>query len=113
MTHHAPFRRPGEWEIVLSNAQREHIVSRVLDYAFLVHRAEEARKFVTTISGSADKHDGVNYFLLCGHRHKLACGRIGRIITLEGASLSVEPPTTWMLYTQATRVTVSNLELTD
>src|SRR5436309_10941404 len=103
VTHNAPLRRPGEWRAFFP---RGKAVAWLWDYAFLAHRAEEAREFAIGLSALADRHHGVNFFVLCGHRHTPICGQVGKIIILEAASLSEESAATWLVFAQGSRVHV-------
>jgi hypothetical protein len=105
VTHHPPFRRPGEWRaFYFGMGGKRKIVSRIWDYAFLAQHGTEAREFATRFSTYADKHPEINLFILCGHRHTPVIGRIGRIIALEAASLSEPEATSWLLSVEDGRV---------
>jgi hypothetical protein len=105
VTHHAPFRHPGDWRAFFRGmGGRKKVVQRVWDYAFLAHRADEARQFLTSVVAAADRRQGVNFFILCGHRHTPTRGRLGSVIALEASSLSEATAATWFIFAQGGRV---------
>lgn len=111
VTHHAPVRRPGEYRAFFGRARQKlfarlkNIVARLKDYAFLGHQADEARNFMLALSELADKYHDKNFFVLCGHRHTGASGRVSRVLVLEAPSLA-EGAATWLVSAQGGRVQV-------
>ena len=93
LTHHALFRRSGEWRPpfprpLISGTGWLKAVGDIIDFACLAHEVNEAREFLDLISSTANRLSGTHVFILCGHRHTRAIGSAGRAIVLEGGSLS-------------------------
>lgn len=98
-THHAPFRHPGEWTLLPTEcADFKAIFARLWDWALLAQDVREARKFIDMLSTIADKHQTVDFFLFCGHRHSSCAARAGRMLVIEGACLADPNATTWLIY---------------
>ena len=111
VTHHSPFRRAGEWQLVLSPHQLGRSFTEVMDYCFLSHQAEEARAFIAKLSACADQYQSVRFFLMCGHRHTAGAGYAGRVLVLEGGALCEEGAGAWIVYANSGRVSIDRENL--
>lgn len=100
LTHHAPFRRPGEW-------RWRRNVGAIKEYALLVHDSYEARRFLGLLVEHAHRHSSVNFYLCCGHRHTPTLAYAGRVLILEGASLAEADPSAWEVYVDTRGIEVS------
>ncbi|MHC4713757.1 MAG: metallophosphoesterase family protein [Planctomycetota bacterium] len=103
VTHHAPFRKPGDWRFLktLPNSGKKkgrlsRIKERLMAYALLRFEAAEARDLLNSISAAADNHEAT-FYVLCGHRHTSTAGRYGRVIVLEGSSIAGDSPFAWTI----------------
>ena len=111
ITHHAPFRHPGEWQLLSTNWFLKHgawekTKNQIMEFALLTQEPHEAREFLDILSNAADKYQSMNFILFCGHRHTSAAGRAGRVIVLEGSSLVEEKPTAWLVFVNHDRVSI-------
>lgn len=93
VSHHTPFRRPGEWRLPLprplySRSGWKRASQLLSELAFLPHDAQQARSLLDSLAQTADRNQAANFFFLSGHRHRRSIGRIGRVLALEGGSLA-------------------------
>ncbi len=101
LTHHAPFRRPGEWKWPLSR-------KGIQESAFLVHNPSEAREFLALLAEQAHLQASTNFHLCCGHRHTPTLAYAGRTLVLEGPSLAEGHPTAWQVYVRGSEIAVTS-----
>ncbi len=102
VTHHPPFRRPGEWRLPLPQAPFRPSswgdTWRVLtELALLPQDAKEARDLVNSIAASADRKRAAKFLLLCGHRHMKSIGHAGEALVVEGDSLASSDGKAWLI----------------
>lgn len=111
MTHHAPFRRSGEFELPLpkplfTRYGWQRASTMISELAFLPQEGREARGLIDLVADLADRPQSPNVLVLCGHRHRRSSGRAGRAIILEGGSLADQEAETWVVYTRDNEVSV-------
>ena len=100
VTHHAPFRAPGDWTFLLPwrGGGLLKTLERIKDFAFLSHAAHEARDLLAVVSGAADLRQDVQFVMFCGHRHQPNVGRAGRVLVVEGGALAETDPSTCLVF---------------
>lgn len=109
VTHHAPFRAPGDWRLFVpwGRGGLHSTWGRVKDFAYLGHAAHEARIFLDIVSAAADRHQNVQFVVFCGHRHQANIGRAGRVLIVEGSALAEARPSTTLIYADGPSLFVS------
>lgn len=109
VTHHAPFRAPGDWQLFLpwKHGGLRALVGRLKDFAYLGHASHEARTFLNIVCAAADRHQNVQMVVFCGHRHQHTIGRAGRVLVVEGSAFAEPEPSTTLIYADGTSIFVT------
>lgn len=94
VTHHAPFRAPGDWRLFIPWAVTglRRTKARIHEFCYLAHAVDESRMFLSMLCEAASLNQHARFVLFCGHRHSFASGWAGPALVIEGRALEGEQP---------------------